>query len=231
MFRLIISVNLSLLLLNCAPVKGVYHTVRKGESIARISQAYSVDEVYIARLNGINDPDELRAGQRILIPGATESRRVTESIRHDKKISPSVEKKQDNIDRKVSVIHKPAVGKFDWPVQGKVVKDFGGVEGNAGKGIEISVPVNTPVWASAAGQVIYSGNGIAGFGNLIIIKHDDSFFTVYGYNRKNLVEAGSFVGKKEKVALSGSPPGKEEALLYFEIRSGKTVVNPFLYLP
>jgi lipoprotein NlpD len=87
------------------------------------------------------------------------------------------------------------------------------------------------VVSAAAGRVIYSGNGIRGYGNLIILKHDDSFYTIYGFNAKNLVESGSFVSKGEKIALAGSPPNGGSPRLYFEIRHGKTAVDPIFYLP
>jgi lipoprotein NlpD len=97
--------------------------------------------------------------------------------------------------------------------------------------VEIGVPEETPIQAAAAGQVTYSGDGIRGYGNLIIIRHDDSFFTVYGFNRKNLVASGAFVNQGEKIALSGCPPSGGKPRLHFEIRQGKAPVNPIFYLP
>jgi len=109
-----------------------------------------------------------------------------------------------------------------------VVKGF--KSGNK-KGIEIAVSPGTSVYSAAAGQVIYSSNDISGYGYLIIIRHSNEVYTVYGYNRKSLVQAGAFVGKKEKIAISGIPPGKHQGRLHFEVREGKTDVNPKLYLP
>ncbi|WP_225911698.1 murein hydrolase activator EnvC family protein [Desulfuromonas versatilis] len=99
------------------------------------------------------------------------------------------------------------------------------------KGIEIAAAPGSAVQSSAAGQVIYSGNGVKGFGNLIILKHDDSFYTVYGYNQSNLVKAGTFVGQGQKIALSGRPPSGGNPRLHFEIRHGKQAVDPIFYLP
>ena len=99
------------------------------------------------------------------------------------------------------------------------------------KGIEIAVPQGTKVIAVASGKVIYSGNAIPGYGNLVIIEHSDSFFSVYGYNQKNLVKMDDFVGQGDAIALSGVPPNGQSARLHFEIRKGKSAVNPILYLP
>jgi len=227
-------ISLLTLLWGCQPLTGVYHTVKEGETIARISDVYSVDEIYIARLNDIGNSDDIRTGQKIFIPGVEKVRvvgkptppQVKKSSTGDRNANRTVEPKSSS-----APVTKPTTGKFGWPVQGKVTKDFGQGKTDAGKGIEISVPAGTPVLSSESGQVIYSGNGINGFGNLIIVKHEDSYFTVYGYNSRNLVENGDFIGKGEKIASSGSPPKGGPPRLYFEIRKGKRVVNPFSYLP
>jgi len=122
-------------------------------------------------------------------------------------------------------------GRFLWPVRGVLLRRFGSSGSTASKGLEIGVPTNTPVVAAAAGRVIYSGNGISSYGNLIIVKHDDMFFTVYGYNARNLISSGTFVSKGEKIALAGVPPAGGKPRLYFEIRYGKEAVDPTIYLP
>ncbi|NJC88345.1 MAG: hypothetical protein FIB02_07405, partial [Desulfuromonas sp.] len=120
---------------------------------------------------------------------------------------------------------------FVWPVRGQVVTEFGTIEGKSSKGVEIAVPHGTPVTAAAAGKVIYCGNGIRGYGNLIILEHADNYFTVYGFNAKNLVAIDSFVGQGDRIALSGAPAGGKSPRLHFEIRKGKTAANPIFYLP
>ncbi|MBE0502359.1 MAG: M23 family metallopeptidase [Desulfuromonadales bacterium] len=112
-----------------------------------------------------------------------------------------------------------------------MVKKFDSQSSVGSKGIEITASSGTPVSSAAAGKVIYSGDGISGYGNLLIVRHDDSFFTVYGYNKKNLVQTGAFVSKGEKIALSGQPPAGGAPRVYFEIRYGKKPVNPLSYLP
>ncbi len=123
-------------------------------------------------------------------------------------------------------------GRFVWPVRGTLLKKFGDRQDSAtSKGVEIGIPRGTGVAAAAAGKVIYSGDGITGYGNLVIVRHDESFFTVYAFNQENLVTTGAFVSKGQKIALSGVPPKGGAPRLYFEVRQGKEPVDPIFYLP
>jgi lipoprotein NlpD len=252
--RLILTLLAAFVLLSCAAQGGVYHTVQPGQTLYRISKTYGVDELYLARINRVDDPTQLKIGQQIFIPDAPRlldvpvvvTRPVTPPKPAPRPVpappKKAVSRQPPPADRSTrptvaakpstSVALPPAVkGKFLWPLRGKVVRNFGQKAEKPCKGLEIAAAPNTPVVSAAAGRVIYSGDGIRGFGNLIILKHDDSFFTVYGYNRKNFVEAGAFVSKGQKIAASGSPPGGGAARLYFEIRHGKAAVNPIFYLP
>ena len=234
-------------LASCSSPGGVYHTVLPGQTLYGISQVYAVDERYLARLNGIDDPSLLRIGQRLFIPGTEKARQVP--VRHppasplsappkaiqSRPDSPPARTRQ-SVPSPAAVVpvapeRQARKGIFVWPLKGTVLRSFGRSGNQACSGLEIGSPGGTAVIAAAAGRVTYSGNGIRGYGNLIIIRHDNSFFTVYGFNRKNLVEAGSFVSQGEKIALSGQPPDGGAPRLHFEIRHGKTAVDPIFYLP
>ncbi len=249
-FIKILLLGLLLLVLGCvanAPAHGVYHTVKKGQTLYKISKVYGVDEVYLARINKISDPTQLRVGKRIYIPGATSLKNVPATVTHAKAqptkkhtsttkkttTKKTTKKATKTTTKKAKPATKAPVGKgtFIWPVKGKLVKKFNTNSSVGSKGIEVSVKSGTPVSSAAAGKVIYSGDGISGYGNLLIVRHDDKFFTVYGYNKKNLVKTGAFVSKGEKLALSGKPPSGGVPRIYFEIRYGKKPVNPLSYLP
>lgn len=236
----------------CA-ANGIYHVTAPGQTLYRIAKTYDVDEAYLAKVNRIKRPSELKAGQRLFIPGATRSRSVLvdppkappppvvppPSVKVPKKKSPPVANKAKPAAKKPAPVGKtedisgprPAPGTFVWPVRGQLVTGFGAGDGKSSKGIEIAVPHGTPVTAAAAGKVIYSGSGIRGYGNLVILEHADNYFTVYGYNAKNLVTVNSFVGQGDKIALSGAPSGSKSPRLHFEIRKGKTAANPIFFLP
>lgn len=246
----ILSWSLLSLLLACgvAHRQGVYHTVVKGQTLYTISRVYEVDEAYLARINGISDPTQLQSGEQLYIPGATQTRPVPVTVKPapepepPRPVAPSPRPEPAPVVKPAPVkppaaVVKPAPtstsppsgkGRFIWPVKGVIVKNFGN---GSSKGLEIAVDSGTPVASAAAGKVIYSGSGITGYGNLVIVRHDDSFFTVYGYNQRNIVEAGAFVSKGEKIAYSGQPPSGGKNRVYFEIRYGKKPVNPLTYLP
>lgn len=244
-FPRLLTFALVLLEVGCASSQGVYHPVTEGQTLYRISRAYGVEPEYLARVNGIGDPTQLKVGQRLFVPGAARPKTVPATVskkttpaENQAKISPSspavVPKTPPPVASKAKVPtakKAPHKGTFIAPVKGKIVKQFGEKSGQINRGIEYSVPFNSPILSAAAGRVIYSGNGIKGYGNLIILKHDESFYTVYGFNSKNIVPAGTYVSKGQKIALCGIPPGGGTPRLHFEIRHGKEAVNPIFYLP
>lgn len=238
---------MALLVSGCAS-SGVYHQVDSGQTLYRISRAYGVDEIYLARVNGIADPTHLQVGTRLYIPGATSVKKISPVPKPSSKTTQSVSKPKP----KPTVSPKPVVKKEPkirpkpvskpvfvsksnikllWPLRGKILRSFGATAKGGGKGLEISAKENSEVKAAAAGQVIYSGDGVKGYGYLIIVQHQDDIYTVYGFNSRNLVNQGDFVSQGEKIALSGVPPGGGKPRLHFEVRKKKKAVNPILYLP
>ncbi len=247
--QVLLAILFSVLLSGCSTAQGVYHPVAEGQTLYRISRTYGVDPDYLARINGIGDPTLLRAGERIFVPGATCVKPVPSTVPSNvspKKVSsasrsasssqktvtkPTSSSTRQSSPKTTSKAPSPSKGMFIYPVNGKIIKKFGQKSGEINRGIELAAPFGSAIVASAPGRVIYSGNGVKGYGNLIILKHDDSFYTVYGFNSKNLVPSGAYVSKGEKIALCGRPPGGGESRIHFEIRHGKDAVNPIFYLP
>lgn len=118
-----------------------------------------------------------------------------------------------------------------WPVKSRIVQSFGKGKGPGKRGLLLAAATGTKVKAAAAGRVIYSGNGLPGYGNLIIIQHNSDYFTIYAYNRENLIQAKEYVSQGQIIAQVGTPPGKSAGRLHFEVRQGKQPVNPKQYLP
>jgi lipoprotein NlpD len=253
--RILVILFLLLLPSACSSPRGVYHTVHEGQTLYRIGRVYDIDERYLARVNRIDDPTQLRVGIRLFIPGASRLREVPVATAKappaPQALLPRPAPKAPAALQRPPAVPAPApasrtprspaagkpaaavavAGKFAWPLQGNLLKGFGGNGGSPIKGLEIAAARGTTIRSAAAGRVIYSGDGIRSYGNLIILKHDDDFFTVYGFNDKNIVEVGSFVSKGERIALSGVPPAGGKPRLYFEIRRGKEPVDPIFYLP
>ena len=128
---------------------------------------------------------------------------------------------------------RPALykGKFSRPVKGVVTSRFGVRNGNKHQGIDIGAPKGTPVLAAAAGKVIYSDNKLRGYGNLIILRHDGGFISVYAHNSENRSREGDAVAKGQVIALVGDTGNAEAPHLHFEIREGARPRNPLFFLP
>jgi lipoprotein NlpD len=115
-----------------------------------------------------------------------------------------------------------------WPADGSLLSRF--QSGDAIPGIQIAGKPSDPVRAAADGVVVYSGNGLVGYGELVIIKHNDSFLSAYGHNSKRLVKEGQRVSAGQQIAEMGST-GATRNELEFQIRKDGNPVDPLGYLP
>ncbi len=118
---------------------------------------------------------------------------------------------------------------WQWPLRGKVVQGFRSGD-HTRRGIRIAGSPGAKVVAAEAGSVVYSGSGLVGYGNLIILEHKNQYLSAYGFNRKLLVKEGDKVARGEQVAELGQAPGGQY-LLHFEIRHKGSAVDPLAFLP
>jgi len=209
------------IIVGCAPHWGVYHRVKKGETLWRISRAYGVSYQEVAEVNNIRNPAKIRAGKRIFIPGARAVRRV--------KVLPKNRRRAKNKEKPPKLVIEK--GRFAWPVKGKLISRYGMRSGSMHKGIDIKTPKGRPVRAADNGIVVYSDNKMRGFGNVVILSHKGDFYTVYAHNDKNLVKVSQKVRKGEGIALVGSTGNATTPHLHFEIRHAKKTRNPLFFLP
>ena len=119
---------------------------------------------------------------------------------------------------------------WQWPASGKIVGGFQAGSGGDGAGVDIAGNAGDPVRAAAGGTVVYSGNGLIGYGELIIIKHNDAYLSAYGHNSKRLVKEGEHVNAGQEIALMGAS-GAPRVELHFEIRKDGKPVDPMAFLP
>lgn len=117
---------------------------------------------------------------------------------------------------------------FRWPARGRVIAGFGANGGN--EGINIAVPEGTPVKAAEAGTVTYAGSEVKGYGNLVLIRHDNGFVSAYAHNGSLNVKRGEQVKRGQVVATSGQTGNVTSPQLHFEIRKGATPVDPMKHL-
>ncbi len=140
-------------------------------------------------------------------------------------------KSKQNVNK---TVNKPTteyskVTKWHWPTKGRVIRRYyAGEQGN--KGIDIAGQRGQAVVSTADGTVVYSGNALRGYGNLIIVKHNDNYLSAYAHNERLLVQEGQNVKYGQKIATMGSS-GTNKVMLHFEIRYQGKSVNPARYLP
>ncbi|NNF17349.1 MAG: peptidoglycan DD-metalloendopeptidase family protein [Gammaproteobacteria bacterium] len=188
------------------------HVVQRGETLVAIALRYEVRTRDLTVWNGLANPDQIYPGQKLRVtpPPGWNSRRT----------SPSTAAAG-----RAPVVPSPSV--WFWPANGALVpnRNFAGV----GDGINISSQVGDPVFAASEGKVVYSGNGLKGYGNLLIIKHNDTYLSAYGFNQRLLVSEGEQVKGGQRIAQMGLGPG-QTAMLHFEIRKNGKPVDPLKYL-
>lgn len=222
-----------LLLVSCGTPYGIYHRVEKGQTLSSIAKTYNVPPKEIVRINGLKEPVTLKEGDAVFIPGAS-IEKVVEAHKDDvytpakTKGRPAAETPRRDVSATTSKAEK---GRFIWPVEGKLISGFGIRNGEKHAGIDIKAVEGASVKAADSGKVIYSGDGLNGYGNLIIIKHEGTYFTVYAHNRKNLASEGDLVEKGDLIAEVGETGKAITPHLHFEIRKSKVSVDPIFYLP
>jgi lipoprotein NlpD len=196
------------------PKSGIIQ-VKRNETLYSIAWRYGLDPYYVARRNQLSPPYAIYSGQKLYLTGKPK-KIVPKIIPKGAAIAPAPMK---------AVIFKAPVAFWSWPARGPLVKGFSG----SNKGINIGGHAGDPVFATAAGSVVYSGNGLRGYGNLIIIAHNLTYMSAYAYNRKNYVKEGQFVRSGQKIAEMGVNSANK-AILHFEIRRQGMPVNPLKYL-
>jgi len=194
----------------------------KGDSLYSISKRSGVSTQQLAQLNQLKKPYTIHLGQTIFLKPLDRKGSGTRT-------STGQSGSQAKPVPVQSSASWPKTIRWQWPSKGKVVKKFDRRR-NDSKGIDITGKPGDAVLASADGKVVYSGNGLISYGNLIIIKHNKTYLSAYAYNRKLLVKEGDMVKAGLKIAEMGNKE-KQMPLLHFEIRKNGKPVDPLKYLP
>ena len=206
--------------------------VQKGDTLYGLSKRYDISVERLAQLNQLRKPYVLQPGQTIFLkplnspvkkpavivtqPGSTRS--TTAQSTATQKQPPATQ-----------ATNWPTSIRWQRPANGKIVKKFDRQQNDA-KGIDIAGKYGDAIVASADGKVVYSGNGLISYGNLIIIKHNKTYLSTYAYNRKLLVKEGDTVKAGQKIAEMGRKDDLSPRL-HFEIRKNGKPDDPLKYLP
>ncbi len=214
-----------------------WYLVKPTDTLYSISWRYGLDYNDLARWNGINEDYIIHPGQQLILiepdqmpdkqlatssddvnrPPQTNTTAVATPLPDTKTIAPD------------PVFDNNKAIDWKWPTEGNITSLFS-LKDLDRRGIDIAGKIGQPVDAVAAGKVVYSGTGLAGYGNLIIIKHNDTFLSAYAYNRNRLVSEGLQVKQGTLIAEMGQ--NKEKIpVLHFQIRKKGKPVDPLRYLP
>lgn len=222
---------------------GSNYTVRRGDTLYSIAWRYGVDHLTLARVNGIRSPYTIYPGQKIDIRSARGSGRVNQSPASNQPSSRPASKPAVVASKAPQPVRVPSQNSpgapsdsvsfdqssWNWPANGKILARFSTKE-PVNKGIDISGVLGDSVKAAAAGTVVYAGQGLRGYGNLVIVKHDDAYLSAYAHTSRILVSEQQVVKAGQKIAEKGST-GTDEVKLHFEIRKNGKPVDPLKYLP
>ncbi|HEY4560306.1 MAG TPA: peptidoglycan DD-metalloendopeptidase family protein, partial [Lysobacter sp.] len=199
--------------------------VRRGDTLFRIASDNGISTLDLAMWNDIAPPYTIYPGQRLrLYPQGAQSvstRRPATTA--PKPVTPATPRTPAPSTPAASPVA------WRWPADGQLVGRY--VAGEPTKqGIDIAGSEGAPVRAAADGTVVYSGAGLVGYGELVIIKHNEQWLSAYGHNRKRLVNEGQLVKAGQTIAEMGHS-GAPRDMLHFEIRYTGKPVDPLLYLP
>ncbi len=215
------------------------HTVVRGDTLYSIAWQYSVDVRALALANNLNPPYTIYPGQELTVNISGVSSNAVAAVpalpaapagdaapaQAARAVDPTPERRTGNVPSKV--VDDIA---WQWPVQGRVLRSFSASSSATSRGIDIGAREGDAVYAAADGDVVYSGRGIQGQGDLIIIRHSARHLSAYSHNSAMLVQEGARVRAGDKIAEVGRDSRGAE-LLHFEVRVDGAAVDPARYLP
>ena len=196
--------------------EAITHVVQPGETLYTIAWRYGIDYQDLAQFNGLSNPDLIYVGQRLSLrpSGASRSTQASSGTAPSRPLPPP------------PTLAPPA---WQWPADGELLRSYGADTGLS-NGIGIGGTVGQAIHAAASGRVVYAGSGLIGYGQLLIIKHNDTYLSAYGYNNRLRVEQGESVDRGQMIAEMGVGPERQPQL-HFEIRRNGSAVDPLQHLP
>lgn len=231
---------------NLTEISGDSYVVQPGDTLFAI--AFYSGNTYrdLAKLNGLSAPYVINVGQRLKLTASAEQQKNTQIIDLEQKkpASPNVsvdpalsqaygeseKKKRSNLQKADSKPSTSSVNRrWTWPATGEYTIATVGSDGE-NRGLDIKGSLGSKVAAVADGKVVYAGNALKGYGNLVIIKHDNEYLSAYAHNQSILVNEQAYVKQGQQIATMGQS-GASEVMLHFEIRKKGKSQDPFIYLP
>ena len=210
------------------------YRVRSGDTLFSIAYQYDLDFRSLAIANGLNPPYTIFVDQELnLDVSRIRNSNISSSTLGTAVGNNSVARSQPGVNRSGGVLRQPIEAaratepNWRWPHSGQLLRQF---QSGNNEGIDLAGQVGDPVLAAAAGDVVYSGAGVQGSGNLIIIRHNDRYLSAYAHNSVMLVAEGSHVAAGDKIAELGQNPAGVP-MLHFEVRVEGKSIDPTTLLP
>ena len=228
------------------------HTMRSGESLYGIARQHGVTLAELQRVNGISEPTRVRIGMVLSVPGRAAPERAAEPqpvpaapprvVRGS--VSTPAQPRIINGEQRTAALVDPnrstdavapasqaAQSKFRWPARGRVIAAFGKrTDGTHSDGINIAVPQGTEIHAAEGGRVAYAGNELKGYGNLVLIRHDNGWVSAYAHADQILVKRDDVVRRGQVIAKAGKTGTVDQPQLHFELRQGAKPVDPLPHM-
>ena len=209
------------------------YKVQDGDSLYAISRLFGVDLRSLSRTNNLKAPYTISTGEELRIPSSySYKRQVAKSMHKPVKSSKNTSRKKTKT--KSKFLKTPAMsgnGKFSWPVKGPVLSSYGAKKGGLhNDGINIAAPRGAPISSAENGTVVYVGNGLESFGNLVLVRHEQGWVTAYGHLNRANVKKGETVKRGQSIGTIGTTGAVDKPQLHFEIRKGSRALNPVKYL-
>jgi lipoprotein NlpD len=207
------------------------YVVRAGDTLYSIAFRYGLDQREIATWNNLRNPNQIVAGQRLVLRSPGGGRSSTAATNSGSRPATSSGGSASPPARAATPTPRSTAARPDWqwPTSGTVVARYG-EHGVLSTGIGIAGTLGQDIVASAPGRVVYSGNGLPDYGQLVIIEHNETWLSAYGHNQRVLVSQGALVARGQRIAEMGPGPGGTPRL-HFEIRRNGDPQDPVPMLP
>ena len=226
------------------------HAMQSGESLYAIARRHKVSVEELKRINGITDATKVWAGKVLMVPEGSGvvanpapapagpprvvqvTPRIVGTVPAEPRPAPEAPQRMAKHDGGVSDAGPAtAAGKFRWPARGRIISGFGAQpDGSKNEGINLAVPLGTEIHAAEAGRVHYVGDGLKGYGNLILIRHANDWVTAYAHADQVLVKANDEVRRGQVIGKAGKTGPVAQPQLRFELRKGSVPVDPVPHL-
>ena len=214
---------------------GHWYRMEAGETLGEVARRNGVQEEDLLEVNGFRSAAEARAGRTIFVLNGPETTAAGPTLASGTPASPSGPPPAAGAGVAGGGTPAASVGppaRLRWPVESpRITSQFGSRWGRQHEGIDLSAPIGTPVFAADGGEVVYSGNTVRGYGNMIVLKHADGLLTVYAHNSVLLVKVGAAVRAGDRIALSGQSGHASGPHVHFEVRRAEIPRDPLQFLP